>query len=117
MTRNLPKCAWCQQQPVKRRKHACCSPSCASQKRWNEMSTDERGRRLLGGRQAAYKNERTKRIVAETTREIERLGIQNCCGDDGGDMQRIVRLYVRARNIGYNAGYQAAAKRARSGLI
>ena len=110
----LKRCTWCQQQPVKRAKHACCSPSCAAQKRWNEMDTDGRRARMIGGREAAYKNERTKRILAEATGQIEAFGIRACCGDSADDLKRIIKLYVVGRNKGYHAGYMAATKRARN---
>ena len=107
-----PLCAWCQTKPVRLRRHTCCSLSCASQKRWADMELDGRLGRVIEGRQAAYKNERTQRVLAEIAREFERLGI-NEANPNGRDLVSLKRLYVRARNAGYHAGYMARTRRER----
>ena len=101
-------CVWCQQHPVKRMRHACCSLSCASQKRWAEMCADGRLQRVIGGRTAQVRNRQTQRLMVEIDREVKALGLVT-------ELGLLRRFYVRARNHGYHAGYGAATKRMRNG--
>lgn len=107
-------CAWCGEQPVKLTRHTCCSLSCAAQKRWQEMSQDGRLQRVIGGQEAAHKNGRVTRLLREIEQETAQLGIQVESWPQFGLLRR---LYVRAHNHGYHAGYEAACRRARKGAV
>lgn len=102
---NIKLCEWCQIAPVKLKKNRTCSKECGSALRWGNMKKKGIDKTLFKMAEAGKKSRQYKRLTEEIERACKELSI--------APTPNIRRLYVRARNKGYNNGYSCRDKRMR----
>lgn len=89
---------------VKLMKNRFCSRSCASTYLWDN-NVFIKSERAIKARDYAKRNWFYKQLKEEIRREIAALGLQYS--------KALAKLYIRARNRGYNNGYTSGVRRVR----
>lgn len=102
-----PLCAWCGVVRVKLMKNECCDESCAAALRWQRMKESGKIRTFEKASFQAQRTALSQRLHADFIAACKDLGIT--------PTPAIKKLFVRARNKGYHAGFATRDRRARYG--
>src|SRR3989304_881895 len=92
-----PLCAWCKVYKVKLMKNECCSLSCGSALRWQRMKLSGKIRTFEKATLDAQRTAVSRRLQVDFLTACKELGIV--------PTPTIRKLFVRARNRGYHAGF------------